>query len=223
MPRHNANTMRRSTLHLSLWIPSAQQRHRSAEQEVRGGCVTPRKPCLVVLLDVCGSKGGVGDLATPTGENTHYNRCKGIPIRSASARLLFSDFIFHLKLKSQRSGHEKTDFTLVQLLGRRGGDPMRQKDTSTGRRGQKRRGGGGSHSVSFELMSPCWAGFDIQTMRQGSTQGGRLPCNINSHLESSCGCGHETLKETAAMDPVPSHHRSHGLLQLPPHCSPKPA
>lgn len=72
-------------------------------------------------------------------------------------------------------------------------------------------------------MSPCWAGFDIQTMRQGSTQGGRLPCNINSHLESSCGCGHETLKETAAMDPVPSHHHSHCLLQLPPHCSPKPA
>lgn len=72
-------------------------------------------------------------------------------------------------------------------------------------------------------MSPCWAGFDIQTMRQGSTQGGRLPCNINSHLESSCGCGHETLKETAAMDPVPLHHHSHCLLQLPPHCSPKPA
>lgn len=82
---------------------------------------------------------------------------------------------------------------------------------------------GGNISVSFELMSPCWAGFDIQTMRQGSTQGGRLPCNINSHLESSCGCGHETLKETAAMDPVPSHQRSPCLLQLPPHCSPKPA
>lgn len=79
--------------------------------------------------------------------------------------------------------------------------------------------GGGSHSVSFELMSPCWAGFDIQTMRQGSTQGGRLPCNINSHLESSCGCGHETLKETAAMDPVPSQQHSRCLLQLPPHCS----
>lgn len=63
-----------------------------------------------------------------------------------------------------------------------------------------------SQSVSFELMSPCWAGFDIQTMRQGSTQGGRLPCNINSHLRSSCGCGHQTLKETAAMDPQPSHH-----------------
>lgn len=102
------------------------------------------------------------------------------------------------------------------------GGAMRQKDTSTGRRGQKR-WGGGSHSVSFELMSPCWAGFDIQTMRQGSTQGGRLPCNINSHLESSCGCGHETLKETAAMDPVPSRRRSRGPLQLPPHCSPKPA
>lgn len=39
----------------------------------------------------------------------------------------------------------------------------------------RQKGGGGSHSVSFELMSPCWAGFDIQTMRQGSTQGGRLP------------------------------------------------
>lgn len=117
----------------------------------------------------------------------------------------------------------KDKFHPCLFVGR--GDPMKQKDTSTGRRGQKRRERGKkkSHSVSFELMSPCWAGFDIQTMRQGSTQGGRLPCNINSHLESSCGCGHETLKETAAMDPVPSHHHSHCLLQLPPHCSPKPA
>lgn len=112
------------------------------------------------------------------------------------------------------AGHVKTDLILVQLSG--GGEPMRQNDAATGRRGQKPRGGGA-------LMSPCWAGFDIQTMRQGSTQGGRLPCNINSHLESSCGCGHETLKETAAMDPVPSHHHSHCLFQLPPHCSPKPA
>lgn len=80
-----------------------------------------------------------------------------------------------------------------------------------------------SHSVSFEPVSPCWAEFDIQTMRQGSTQGGRLPCNINSHLESSCGYGHETLKETAAMDLVPSHHHSHCLLKRPPHCSLKPA
>lgn len=100
---------------------------------------------------------------------------------------------------------------------------MRQKDTSTGRRGQKRREGKKSHSVSFEPVSPCWAEFDIQTMRQGSTQGGRLPCNINSHLESSCGYGHETLKETAAMDLVPSHHHSHCLLKRPPHCSLKPA
>lgn len=100
---------------------------------------------------------------------------------------------------------------------------MRQKDTSTGRRGQERREGEKTHSVSFEPVSPCWAEFDIQTMRQGSTQGGRPPCNINSHLESSCGYEHETLKETAAMDPVPSHHLSHCLLKRPPHCSLKPA
>ena len=77
--------------------------------------------------------------------------------------------------------------------------------------------------MSFEPVSPCWAEFDIQTMRQGSTQGGRPPCNINSHLESSCGYEHETLKETAAMDPVPSHHLAHCLLKHPPHCSLKPA
>lgn len=126
---------------------------------------------------------------------------------------------------------KNTDFTLVQF-GCGGEDPMRQKDMSTGRRGRKRREGGKkkwggkkkkSHSVSFEPVSPCWAEFDIQTMRQGSTQGGRLPCNINSHLESSCGYGHETLKETAAMDPVPSHHHSHCLAKRPPHCSLKPA
>jgi len=45
------------------------------------------------------------------------------------------------------------------------------------------------------------------------------PCNMNSHLESSCGYEHETLKETAAMDPVPSHHLAHCLLKRPPHCS----
>lgn len=66
-------------------------------------------------------------------------------------------------------------------------------------------------TVSFEPASPCWVEFDIQAMRQGSTQGGRPPCNMNSHLESSCGCEHETLKETAAMDPGPSHHLSHSL------------
>lgn len=89
---------------------------------------------------------------------------------------------------------------------------MRQKDTSN-REEREIEGRGGSHRVSFEPVSPCWAEFDIQTMRQGSTQGGRLPCNINSHLESSCGYGHETLKETAAMDPVPSHHHSYCLLK----------
>lgn len=30
---------------------------------------------LVLLPDLCGSKGGVGGLATPTGENRHYNCC----------------------------------------------------------------------------------------------------------------------------------------------------
>lgn len=115
---------------------------------------------------------------------------------------------------------KNTDFTLVQLGEK---DPTRQKDTSTGRTGQERRAGEKTHSVSFEPVSPCWAEFDIQTMRQGSTQGGRPPCNINSHLESSCGYEHETLKETAAMDPVPSHHLSHCLLKRPPHCSLKPA
>lgn len=69
--------------------------------------------------------------------------------------------------------------------------------------------------MSFEPVSPCWAEFDIQTMRQGSTQGGRPPCNINSHLQSSCGYEHETLKETAAMDPAPSRHLSHGLPTAP--------
>lgn len=78
-----------------------------------------------------------------------------------------------------------------------------------------------AHSVSFEPMSPCWVEFDIQAMRQGSTQGGRPPCNINSHLESSCGYEHETLKETAAMDPVPSHHLSHCLLKRPSPLFPK--
>lgn len=112
-----------------------------------------------------------------------------------------------------------TDFTLVHLGET---DPVRQKDTSTGRMGQNRRGEK-SHSVSFEPVSPCWVEFDIQVLRQGSTQGGRPPCNINSHLESSCGYEHETLKETAAMDPVPSHHLSHCLLKCPPHCSLKPA
>lgn len=80
-----------------------------------------------------------------------------------------------------------------------------------GMRGER----GKTHSVSFEPVSPCWAEFDIQTMRQGSTQGGRPPCNINSHLESSCGYEHETLKETAAMDPVPSHHLSHCRIKAP--------
>lgn len=144
-------------------------------------------------------------------------------VLQASAKqpsFIFS-FIFHLKLKSHRRVHEKYRFHPCPVGGK---DPMRQKDTSTARRGQNRRERGKkSHSVSFEPVSPCWVEFDIQTMRQGSIQGGRLPCNINSHLESSCGYGHETLKETAAMDPVPSRHRSHCLLKRPPHCSLKPA
>ena len=104
---------------------------------------------------------------------------------------------------------------------------MRQKDRHINReeraREETRERGGETHSVSIEPVSPCWAEFDIQTMRHGSTQGGQPPCNINSHLESSCGYEHETLKETAAMDPVPSHHLSHCLLKGPPYCSLKPA
>lgn len=38
-----------------------------------GGFVSPQR--LVLLPDRGGSKGGVGGLATPTGENTHYNLC----------------------------------------------------------------------------------------------------------------------------------------------------
>lgn len=115
---------------------------------------------------------------------------------------------------------KNTDFTLVRLGRKRSNEAERhinREERAKEERGEK------SHSVSFEPVSPCWVEFDIQTMRQGSTQGGRPPCNINSHLESSCGYEHETLKETAAMDPVPSHHLSHCLLKRPPHCSPKPA
>lgn len=138
---------------------------------------------------------------------------------STEETVLFSHLFFIWNWSHIGMPMKNTDFTLVQLGEK---DPMRQKDTSTGRTGQERRGGE-THSVSFEPVSPCWAEFDIQTMRQGSTQGGRPPCNINSHLESSCGYEHETLKETAAMDPVPSHHHSHCLLKRPPHCSLKPA
>lgn len=105
------------------------------------------------------------------------------------------------------------NFTPVQLWEK---DPMRQKGTSSFRRGEN------AHSVSFEPVSPCWVEFDIQPMRQGSTQGGQPPCNINSHLESSCGYEHETLKKTAAMDPLPSHHLLHCLWNRLPYCFLKP-
>lgn len=96
------------------------------------------------------------------------------------------------------------------------------KKIQWGRKTDQLLGEGKMHSGSFEPVSPCWVEFDIQTMRQGSTQGGQPPCNINSHLESSCGYEHETLKETAAMDPVPSHHLLHCLLKRLPYCFLKP-
>lgn len=40
----------------------------------------------------------------------------------------------------------------------------------------------------------------------GLDPGWTPPYNMNSHLQSSWGCEHETLKETAAMHPVPSQH-----------------
>lgn len=97
-----------------------------------------------------------------------------------------------------------------------------RKKIQWGRKARQLLGEGKMHTVSFEPVSPCWVEFDIQTMRQGSTQGGQPPCNINSHLESSCGYEHETLKETAAMDPVPSHHLLHCLLKRLPYCFLKP-
>lgn len=142
-------------------------------------------------------------------------------------------FLIYFPISKSASTHgaamKNTDFTLVQFGCGGGRSNEAERHVDGEERAKEERGekkcvwGGKSHSVSFEPVSPCWAEFDIQTMRQGSTQGGRLPCNINSHLESSCGYGHETLKETAAMDPVPSHHHSHCLAKRPPHCSLKPA
>lgn len=131
-----------------------------------------------------------------------------------------SSFIFHLKLKPHWRAHEKYRFHPCPVGGKRSNEAERHINREERAREER---GENTHSVSFEPVSPCWAEFDIQTMRQGSAQGGRPPCNINSHLESSCGYEHETLKETAAMDPVPSHHLSHCLLKRPPYCSLKPA
>lgn len=150
-----------------------------------------------------------------------WSRCRHIILLATTKQPSFiSSFIFHLKLKPHWCTHEKYRFHPCPVGGKRSNEAERhinREERAKEERGEK------SHSVSFEPVSPCWVEFDIQTMRQGSTQGGRPPCNINSHLESSCGYEHETLKETAAMDPVPSHHLSHCLLKRPPHCSLKPA
>lgn len=107
---------------------------------------------------------------------------------------------------------KNVDFTLVQS-GRR--HPARQKDVEgeTGKHtacplGRRRPAG---FALTFR---PC----DKARPRVGSPP----PCNINSHLESSCGYEHETLKETAAVDPVPSHCLSHCLFKPLPYCSSEP-
>lgn len=55
--------------------------------------------------------------------------------------------------------------------GEKGGEETEKERWGRAKKKKKKK----SHSASFEPVSPCWAQFDIQAMRQGSTQGGRLP------------------------------------------------
>lgn len=68
---------------------------------------------------------------------------------------------------------KNTDFTLVQLGGKRSNEAERHINREE--RAREEREGRVYTACPFEPVSPCWAEFDIQTMRQGSTQGGRAP------------------------------------------------